>query len=242
MQQQQQQRAFGPPGSRNAPPSAAPRGPMMGNSNGPNWQQSQQQQAGRPNMGSPNNNNSSSGNNYNQGRAAGSWGHNKPPNANGSSQQGFSSPAAAAAGARSGTGRPPVVQKPQPSPLAPSVASPSTRPVSHQNGVAAAAASAGVRGGGKTTTTAKTVVLSCEPCEKDFTSEVARQAHLQSHVPCPEKGCGFSALRKVVNNHHEAKHGQFSGSGFQVQWRKCQVNGRLEVLCPLMCFLVCIVV
>ena len=61
--------------------------------------------------------------------------------------------------------------------------------------------------------------LSCEPCEKEFTSETARQAHLQSHVLCPEKGCGFSALRKVVNNHHEAKHGQFNGSGFQVSWR-----------------------
>ena len=59
-------------------------------------------------------------------------------------------------------------------------------------------------------------MLHCEPCEKEFTSESARQAHLASHVPCPEKGCGFSALRKFVNNHHEAKHGQLSGSGFQV--------------------------
>ena len=62
-------------------------------------------------------------------------------------------------------------------------------------------------------------VLSCLPCEKEFTSEGAKQAHLQSHVLCPEEGCGFSALRKVVNNHHEAKHGQFSGSGFQARTR-----------------------
>lgn len=61
-------------------------------------------------------------------------------------------------------------------------------------------------------------MLSCEPCEKEFTSETARQAHLQSHVPCPEEGCGFSALKKVVNNHNEAKHGKLSGSGFQVSW------------------------
>ncbi|CAM9352629.1 unnamed protein product, partial [Laminaria digitata] len=75
---------------------------------------------------------------------------------------------------------------------------------------AGAGVGVGQQGGG-----AAGALLSCEPCEKEFTSEVARQAHLQSHVPCPEKGCGFSALRKVVNNHNEAKHGQFSGSGFQ---------------------------
>lgn len=62
--------------------------------------------------------------------------------------------------------------------------------------------------------------LSCVPCEKVFTSEIARAAHLQSHVRCPEAGCDFSALKKVVNTHREVAHGQFSGSGFQVRkWR-----------------------
>lgn len=59
-------------------------------------------------------------------------------------------------------------------------------------------------------------VQPCEPCEKEFNSESARKAHLESHVTCKEKGCEFSALPKVVNYHHEIKHGQFSGSGFQV--------------------------
>lgn len=79
-----------------------------------------------------------------------------------------------------------------------------------QQASSTASSTAGAAAGGEA------AKLSCEPCEKEFTTETARQAHLLSHVPCPEKGCGFSALRKIVNNHHEAKHGQFSGSGFQV--------------------------
>ena len=59
-------------------------------------------------------------------------------------------------------------------------------------------------------------ILPCEPCEKEFTTELARIAHLDAHVRCEEPGCGFSALRKIVSLHHEVKHGQFSGSGFQV--------------------------
>ncbi|CAN0449004.1 unnamed protein product, partial [Ectocarpus sp. 12 AP-2014] len=84
----------------------------------------------------------------------------------------------------------------------------SAKPGAQQTSLAAASTVGAAPGGA--------AKLSCEPCEKEFTTETARQAHLQSHVPCPEKGCGFSALRKIVNNHHEAKHGQFSGSGFQM--------------------------
>lgn len=170
-------------------------------------------------MAKPSNN--GGGNTYSNGRANCSWG-NKTPNASGSPRQGSSSSAAPAAastaGARSAnvktTGRPPAQATPS-SPLTPPSAASSTGLVSHQKSDAAAVAAASTGVGGVGTTAAKTL-LSCEPCEKEFTSEVARQAHLQSHVPCPEKGCGFSALRKFVNNHFEAKHGQCSGSGFQV--------------------------
>lgn len=165
-----------------------------------------------------NHNNNGGLNSYNSGRANGSWGQ-KPPNATSASLQGsLSSPAGAAVAAvRSanvkGTAvRYPVQSSPS-SPRTPPLAASTTGPVSQDKSVTAAAASTAAGGGGATT--AKTL-LSCEPCEKDFTSEAARQAHLKSHVPCPEQGCGFSALRKIVNNHHEAKHGQFSGSGFQV--------------------------
>lgn len=98
----------------------------------------------------------------------------------------------------------------KPSAPAPAPSAPTPTPAASSAGVEAGAGAGAAK-----------VLLRCEPCEKEFTSEAARQAHLQSHVPCPEKGCGFSALRKFVNNHHEAKHGQLSGSGFQVRrWRK----------------------
>lgn len=76
-----------------------------------------------------------------------------------------------------------------------------------------------VSGDGKTEGGGGSGVIPCGPCEREFTSEGARAAHLQSHVPCPEPGCEFSALRKVVNTHHEVKHGQFNGAGFQVKMR-----------------------
>lgn len=72
------------------------------------------------------------------------------------------------------------------------------------------------RGGGGEKSAGATTPLFCEPCEKDFATEGAHQAHLQSHVPCSEDGCKFSASRKVVVAHHSATHGKFSGSGFQV--------------------------
>lgn len=68
-------------------------------------------------------------------------------------------------------------------------------------------------------------VKPCEPCEREFTSEVARSAHMQAHVSCLEPGCGFSALRKVLSAHHDMKHGQFSGAGFQVRSRRWMRGG-----------------
>lgn len=79
----------------------------------------------------------------------------------------------------------------------------------------AAVASSSSSGEG-TASVVTTVSLFCEPCEKDFASVNAHQAHLLSHVPCSEAGCNFSASRKVVGAHHSATHGRFSGSGFQV--------------------------
>lgn len=66
-----------------------------------------------------------------------------------------------------------------------------------------------------------TEALFCEPCEKDFATQGALQAHLDSHEKCPEPDCSFTASRKVLNAHHTTAHGRFSGSGFQVSgWRR----------------------
>ncbi|CAM9592133.1 unnamed protein product, partial [Choristocarpus tenellus] len=60
------------------------------------------------------------------------------------------------------------------------------------------------------------VAAECKPCGKKFVSEDARQAHLKSHVPCPESGCNFTAVRKVMSGHHASVHGHLSGSGFEM--------------------------
>lgn len=71
--------------------------------------------------------------------------------------------------------------------------------------------------------------LYCEPCDKDFATETARQAHILSHEKCWESGCEFSASRKVLSAHHSAAHGRFSGSGFQVREGGCRDSARFVI-------------
>jgi hypothetical protein len=59
------------------------------------------------------------------------------------------------------------------------------------------------------------VTLYCEACDREFTSLLAQEAHLKSHVNCKHPGCQFQASSKVVHTHFESAHGQFSGTGYR---------------------------
>lgn len=59
-------------------------------------------------------------------------------------------------------------------------------------------------------------VLHCEPCDKEFTSFSAFDAHKKTHEPCTHPGCSFTASKKVVIAHFHSIHGLYSGSGFKM--------------------------
>jgi hypothetical protein len=59
-------------------------------------------------------------------------------------------------------------------------------------------------------------VLYCEPCDKEFPTSAAMEAHNRSHESCRHPGCSFRASKKVVVAHYHSAHGQFSGSGYKL--------------------------
>jgi hypothetical protein len=56
--------------------------------------------------------------------------------------------------------------------------------------------------------------LYCDACEKDFPLERAYNQHMQSHVKCPEEGCVFQAVPKLVQEHQKMAH----SSGLPSRW------------------------
>ncbi len=55
----------------------------------------------------------------------------------------------------------------------------------------------------------------CEPCNKDFPSQEALNAHLATHEQCHFLDCTFVASHKVVQAHFHSAHGQYSGTGLK---------------------------
>jgi len=51
-------------------------------------------------------------------------------------------------------------------------------------------------------------ICRCEPCERDFTSEIALVAHQKMHVQCDEVGCNYKASSKAVKLHHVQMHAE----------------------------------
>lgn len=71
----------------------------------------------------------------------------------------------------------------------------------------------------------------CEPCDLALDSQMALQAHTNSHIVCSQ--CSFSAAPKIVKAHFESAHGRFAGSGFKTV--TVAVPG-----CPVQHFRICV--
>ena len=71
-------------------------------------------------------------------------------------------------------------------------------------------------GAGNSTSEQQSILLYCEPCDKEFAQKTAYEAHCASHESCKHPGCSFSATKKVVIAHFHSAHGQFSGSGYKM--------------------------
>lgn len=47
----------------------------------------------------------------------------------------------------------------------------------------------------------------CDICDTNFAIESQLVAHIRQHVVCPELGCGYSAVKRLVTQHRSAHHG-----------------------------------
>ena len=65
------------------------------------------------------------------------------------------------------------------------------------------------------TTLKRAEVIFCEPCDKEFTSPEAYEAHAASHEGCSHEGCSFTGTKKVVSAHFHSAHGEFAGTGYK---------------------------
>ncbi|RLN47676.1 hypothetical protein BBJ28_00024170 [Nothophytophthora sp. Chile5] len=53
----------------------------------------------------------------------------------------------------------------------------------------------------------------CETCVKSFAMASQYEAHMKTHVLCPD--CAFSASKRVVGAHFQSTHGEYSGQGLK---------------------------
>jgi hypothetical protein len=55
----------------------------------------------------------------------------------------------------------------------------------------------------------------CKPCGKFFDQNATYVSHCKCHEQCKHKGCDFMGTRKVLENHFNSFHGQYSGTGYK---------------------------